>query len=41
MMGWEKYSHEQYGIDTFGASGPYKEVYKKFGITGDSTYPSL
>ena len=36
--GWAKYSHEQYGIDTFGASGPYKEVYKKFGITGDSAY---
>ncbi|KZV62031.1 transketolase [Peniophora sp. CONT] len=34
--GWAKYSHEQYGIDTFGASGPYKEVYKKFGITGEN-----
>lgn len=39
--GWAKYSHEQYGIDTFGASGPYKEVYKKFGITGESAYPSM
>ncbi|KIY69576.1 transketolase [Cylindrobasidium torrendii FP15055 ss-10] len=32
--GWQKYSHEQYGIDTFGASGPYLQVYEKFGITG-------
>jgi len=28
--GWEKYSHEQFGLNRFGASGPYKEVYKKF-----------
>ena len=27
-MGWEKYSHEQFGLNRFGASGPYKEVYK-------------
>jgi transketolase len=26
-MGWEKYSHEQFGLNRFGASGPYKEVY--------------
>lgn len=26
--GWEKYSHEQFGLNRFGASGPYKEVYK-------------
>ncbi|OLL24134.1 putative transketolase [Neolecta irregularis DAH-3] len=29
-LGWEKYSHEQFGINTFGASGPYKDVYKKY-----------
>jgi transketolase len=34
--GWAKYSHEQWGLTTFGASGPYKQVYEKFGITGDS-----
>ena len=27
-MGWEKYSHEQFGLNRFGASGPYKDVYK-------------
>jgi transketolase len=32
-MGWEKYSHEQFGLNRFGASGPYKEVYKKFEFT--------
>jgi transketolase len=32
-LGWEKYSHEQFGLNRFGASGPYKEVYKKFHFT--------
>ena len=36
--GWAKYSHEQYGLQAWGASGPYKKVYEKFGITGDSTF---
>ena len=27
-MGWERYSHEQFGLNRFGASGPYKELYK-------------
>ena len=26
-LGWEKYTHEQFGLNRFGASGPYKEVY--------------
>ncbi|KAI0303399.1 transketolase [Multifurca ochricompacta] len=34
--GWSKYSHEQYGLPGWGASGPYKKVYEKFGITGDN-----
>ncbi|KAI0262899.1 transketolase [Gloeopeniophorella convolvens] len=34
--GWAKYSHEQYGLPSWGASGPYKKVYEKFGITGDN-----
>ncbi|KAI0312738.1 transketolase [Amylostereum chailletii] len=34
--GWAKYSHEQYGLPAWGASGPYKQVYEKFGITGDN-----
>lgn len=32
-LGWERYSHEQFGLNRFGASGPYKEVYKKFEFT--------
>lgn len=32
-LGWEKYSHEQFGLNRFGASGPYLEVYKKFDFT--------
>ncbi|KII88745.1 hypothetical protein PLICRDRAFT_54575 [Plicaturopsis crispa FD-325 SS-3] len=34
--GWAKYSHEQYGLPAWGASGPYTKVYEKFGITGDN-----
>jgi len=29
-LGWEKYAHEQFGLNRFGASGPYKQVYDKF-----------
>ncbi|PGH13966.1 transketolase [Polytolypa hystricis UAMH7299] len=32
-LGWDRYSHEQFGLNRFGASGPYKEVYKKFEFT--------
>ncbi|KAJ6623427.1 transketolase [Mycena sp. CBHHK59/15] len=35
-QGWEKYSHEQYGLPGWGASGPYLKVYEKFGITGSN-----
>ncbi|KAG7452724.1 transketolase [Guyanagaster necrorhizus] len=34
--GWQKYSHEQYGLPGWGASGPYQKVYEKFGITGSN-----
>ncbi|KAF7440830.1 Transketolase [Pleurotus ostreatus] len=34
--GWQKYSHEQYGLAAWGASGPYQKVYEKFGITGSN-----
>ena len=27
-LGWEKYTHEQFGLNRLGASGPYKNVYK-------------
>lgn len=26
-MGWERYTHEQFGLNRFGASGAYKDVY--------------
>jgi len=36
-MGWERYTHEQFGLNRFGASGPYLDVYK---VTPSlSTYP--
>ncbi|KAJ6547356.1 transketolase [Mycena capillaripes] len=35
-LGWERYSHEQYGLPSWGASGPYLQVYEKFGITGSN-----
>ncbi|KAG5645819.1 hypothetical protein DXG03_005160 [Asterophora parasitica] len=34
--GWQKYSHEQWGLPAWGASGPYLQVYEKFGITGSN-----
>jgi len=33
-VGWEKYSHEQFGLKGWGASGPYQKVYADFGLTG-------
>ncbi|KAI9469370.1 Transketolase [Coemansia sp. RSA 989] len=32
-FGWQKYVHCPIGIDTFGASGPYKELYEQYGLT--------
>ncbi|KAF9336381.1 Transketolase [Podila minutissima] len=34
-FGWDRYAHESIGLDTFGASGPYKDVYKYFGLVPD------
>ncbi|KAL0947164.1 hypothetical protein HGRIS_013291 [Hohenbuehelia grisea] len=34
--GWQKYSHEQFGLPAWGASGPYQKIYEKFGITGSN-----
>ena len=38
INGWEKYIYEEnfIGMKTFGASGPYKKLYKYFGITSDN-----
>jgi transketolase len=27
-LGWEKYTHEQFGLNRFGLSGPYKQIYE-------------
>ena len=38
-MGWEKYigaDGKFVGMDGFGASGPFEELYEKFGITSDA-----
>ncbi|RKF73230.1 putative transketolase [Golovinomyces cichoracearum] len=32
-LGWERYTHEQFGLNRFGASGAYNDVYKKFEFT--------
>lgn len=32
-VGWQKYAHESFGLDAFGASGAYKDVYANFGFT--------
>ena len=43
VNGWEKYINENcfIGMTTFGASGPYKEVYKHFGITADNIFEKI
>ena len=35
VCGWEKYSNHNMGINTFGESAPYKEVYDHFNLTSD------
>lgn len=32
-FGWERYSHYHVGLNTFGASAPAEELYKKFNLT--------
>jgi transketolase len=34
-FGWGKYAKHNIGVDTFGASGPMKDVFKKFRITAE------
>jgi transketolase len=36
VVGWQEYAHAVVGMSTFGASAPYKEVYKRFGFTTDN-----
>ncbi|GAA5822902.1 hypothetical protein JCM5353_007890 [Sporobolomyces roseus] len=35
-FGWGEFSHLHAGINEFGASAPAKQVYNKFGLTGDA-----
>ena len=35
VCSWEKYSNNNMGINTFGESAPYKEVYDHFNLTSD------
>ncbi|KAI0352513.1 transketolase [Trametes cingulata] len=32
-LGWQKYSHEAFGLYGFGACGPWPKVFEKFGLT--------
>ncbi|APD09940.1 MULTISPECIES: transketolase [Thermus] len=32
-LGWERYAHRVVGLDRFGASAPYPEVYERLGFT--------
>ncbi|WVQ97895.1 transketolase [Kwoniella sp. CBS 9459] len=32
-FGWGQYSHDHFGLQAWGASGPYDQVYKKFELT--------
>ena len=43
INGWEKYvKYENFiGMKSFGASGPYKDVYKYFEITSDNIYTKI
>jgi len=34
--GWSQYSHYQIGINRFGLSGPFAQVYKELGITAEN-----
>lgn len=35
-LGWSKYAHTSIGMTDFGSSGPYKQVYRKFGFTPEN-----
>ncbi|GBC01909.1 hypothetical protein RclHR1_04380010 [Rhizophagus clarus] len=35
-FGWSKYAHASVGMTTFGSSGPYQQLYKKYGFTAEN-----
>lgn len=42
-MGWEKYSTNgiSFGINSFGKSAPYKQIYKHFGLTSENIFSEI
>ena len=40
-LGWERYAHKVVGLDRFGASAPYPEVYEKLGFTPERVAGTL
>jgi transketolase len=32
-LGWERYAHRTVGLDRFGASAPFADIYKNLGFT--------
>ena len=43
INGWEKYVNQKnfIGMKSFGASAPYKDLYKFFGITADNLVKTI
>merc|ERR1711865_491665 len=35
-MTWDRYSHLHVGVDRYGMSGPYKDVFARFGISPEN-----
>jgi transketolase len=35
-FGWSKYAHANVGMTGFGSSGPYQQLYKKYGFTAEN-----
>jgi transketolase len=40
-LGWERYAQEVVGLDRFGASAPYPEVYERLGFTPERVAEAL
>lgn len=40
-LGWERYAQKVVGLDRFGASAPYPEVYEKLGFTPERVAAAL
>lgn len=40
-IGWDRYTHEHFSINRFGASGKYQDVYKDYGFTPELIAPKI